>query len=137
MSNFTFFHSVFYAIYILKSFNPFPNKPWFLPVCNTSLLKTLQEKEKLLVTSNFSFSHSVFYPFGKLSAVLIKVKIVVCKLFQFRKVLNFVVWERVNRHISVVICSFFEFGTVSKLYIREWVKMFMIFVFDRILFWCH
>ena len=22
------------------------------------------EKEKLLVTSNFSFSHSVFYPFG-------------------------------------------------------------------------
>ena len=46
----------------LKSFNPFPNKPWFLPVCSTSLLKTLRKKEKLLVTSNFSFSHSVFYP---------------------------------------------------------------------------
>ena len=43
--------------------NPFPNKPWFLRVCCTSLLKTLWEKEKLLVTSNFSFSHSVFYPF--------------------------------------------------------------------------
>ena len=43
--------------------NPFPNKPWFLRVCSTSLLKTLWEKEKLLVTSNFSFSHSVFYPF--------------------------------------------------------------------------
>ena len=27
-------------------------------------LKTLWEKEKLLVTSNLSFSHSVFYPFG-------------------------------------------------------------------------
>ena len=27
-------------------------------------LKTLWEKEKLLVTSNFSFSHSVFYLFG-------------------------------------------------------------------------
>ena len=26
--------------------------------------KTLQNKEKLPVTSNFSFSHSVFYPFG-------------------------------------------------------------------------
>ena len=42
--------------------NPFPNKPWFLRVCSTSLLKTQWEKEKLLVTSNFSFSHSVFYP---------------------------------------------------------------------------
>ena len=35
--------------------NPFPNKPWFLRVCSTCLLKTLWEKEKLLVTSNFSF----------------------------------------------------------------------------------
>ena len=41
-------------------FNPFPNKPWFLRVCNKSLLNTLWGKEKLLVTSNFSFSHSVF-----------------------------------------------------------------------------
>ena len=32
-------------------------------VWETSLLKTIWEKEKLLVTSNFSFSHSVFYPF--------------------------------------------------------------------------
>ena len=43
--------------------NPFPNKPWILRVCSTSLLKTLWEKKKLLVTSNFSFSHSVFYQF--------------------------------------------------------------------------
>ena len=39
--------------------NPVPNKPWVLCVCSTSLLKTLWEKEKLVVTSNFSFSHSV------------------------------------------------------------------------------
>ena len=45
------------------TFNLFPNKPWFLRVCSKRLLKTLREKEKLLVTSNFSFSHSVFYPF--------------------------------------------------------------------------
>ena len=49
---------------MLDCLNPFPNKPWFLRVCSTSLLKSLREKEKLLVTSNFSFSHSVFYPFG-------------------------------------------------------------------------
>ena len=35
------------------------------------LLKTLWEKEKLLVSSNFSFSHSAFYPFGYLSAIFI------------------------------------------------------------------
>ena len=66
--------------------NPFPNKPWFLHVCSTSLLKTLWEKEKSLVTSNFSFSHSVFYPFRELSAIFTKFKIVLCKLFQFGRV---------------------------------------------------
>ena len=45
-----------------------------------NLPKTLWEKEKLLVTSNFSFSHSVFYPFGELFAIFISFKIVICKL---------------------------------------------------------
>ena len=52
-----------------------------------SLLKTLREKEKLLVTSNFSFSHSVFYPFGELnSAIFIISKVVVCKFFPYGRV---------------------------------------------------
>ena len=68
--------------------NLFPNKPWFLRVCSTSLLKTPREKEKLLVTSDFYFSHSVFYPFGQLSAILFKLKIVVCNFFQFGGVQN-------------------------------------------------
>ena len=50
--------------------HPFPNQSLFLLVCNTSLLESLREKEKLLVESNFSFSHGVFYPFGKLSRPL-------------------------------------------------------------------
>ena len=66
--------------------NLFPNKPWFLHVCSTSLLKTLWEKEKLLVTSNFSFSHSVFYLSEELSSIFIKSKIVICKLFPFGRV---------------------------------------------------
>ena len=53
------------------------NKPGFLRVCNKSfentvgkgLLKTQWEKEKLLVTSNFSFSHFVFYSCGDLSII--------------------------------------------------------------------
>ena len=42
--------------------NPFPNKSRFLRVCSTSLLKTLWEKEKLLITSNFSFFPQCFLP---------------------------------------------------------------------------
>ena len=64
----------------IMQFNPFPNKPWFLRACSKSLLKTLWEKEKLLVTSNFSFSRSVFSPFGEHSLIFIKFEIVVCKL---------------------------------------------------------
>ena len=43
-----------------KGFNPFPHNDTFWRPWETSLLKTLWEKEKLLFTSNFSFSHSVF-----------------------------------------------------------------------------
>ena len=83
---FVLFLKSFLYCFVDWTFNPFPNKPWFLCVCSTSLLKTLREKEKLLITSNFFFSHSVFYLFGKLSSIFIKYKIVVCKLFQFRRV---------------------------------------------------
>ena len=64
-------------------FHTFPKKPWFICVCSTTLLKTIWEKEKLLIMSNFYFSHSVYYSFGELSAVFIKYEIVVCKLSQF------------------------------------------------------
>ena len=46
--------------------------------------------------SNFSFSHSVFCRFGELSGIFIKFEFVVCKLFQFGRVLNFF-WERVEK----------------------------------------
>ena len=70
----------------INFFNPFPHKPRFLRVCSTTPLKTLWEKEKLLVMSNFSFSHSVFYPFGELPAIFIKFEFVVCRLFEFERV---------------------------------------------------
>ena len=72
--------------------------------------KTPWEKEKVLVTSNFSFSHSVFERL----------------VLQTRKKPG-LVWERVNSLISVVICSFFESGTVSRWCIREWVKADLLY----------
>ena len=73
-------------ITLLATFNPFPHNNTFWRPWETSLLKTLREKEKLLVTSNFSFSRSVFYLFGWMSSIFIKFEIVVCKLFQFGRV---------------------------------------------------
>ena len=89
-------------------FNPCPNKPWFLHVCSRTLLKTVWEKEKLLLTSNFSFSHHVFYPLGELSAILIKHKIVVCKMSWLGS-LKFVILERVNiaSVIHILYAGFF------------------------------
>ena len=93
--------------------NPFPNKPWFLCVCSKRLLKTLWVKEKLLIMSNFSFSHSVFYSFGKLSAIFIKIKIVVCKTYEFRslkichlgKGLKYMQFEILSKNNSILVSS--------------------------------
>ena len=54
------------ASWILKYqnfFNPYPRNDTFWHPWVKSLSKTVWEKEKLLVTSNFSFSHSVLYLF--------------------------------------------------------------------------
>ena len=78
----SFLYPIKYRNYHLSIIKPFPNKPWFLAVCSTSILKTPWEKEKLLLTNNFSFFLSV----GELSPILFKFKIVVCKHFEFRRV---------------------------------------------------
>ena len=62
-SNFTF-NLCWFNLFHMLCISPFLNKSWFLRVCRKSLLKTEWEKDKLLVTSNFSFSHSVFYLLG-------------------------------------------------------------------------
>ena len=63
--------------------NTFPNIPWFLGVCSTSLLKTPWKKEKLLVTSNFSFFHSVFYLFGEFLSFSLNSKLSSANSFSF------------------------------------------------------
>ena len=65
-----------------QTFNLFPDNPGFLHVYSTSLENTVRKGE-IARNEQFSFSQSVFSPFGELSAIFIKLKIVVCKLFQF------------------------------------------------------
>ena len=65
--------------------DPFPNKPVFTCLQYKSFENTLRKGE-IARTSNFSLSHSVFYPFEELSVVFDNSEIVVCKLFQFGRV---------------------------------------------------
>ena len=105
---------VFVFVYSLVSTNisPFPDSPWFLSVYWKSRLKTQSEKEKLLVTSNFSFYHSVFYRFRELSAIFIKFEFVVCKLFVVRQRVNQLAPDLVKMCMTVrfqmnsIICLF-------------------------------
>ena len=62
------------------------SSPAFYVFAEQVFWKHWGEKEKLLLTSNFYFSRSVFYLFGEFSAIFIKYEIAVCKLFQFGRV---------------------------------------------------
>ena len=75
----------------IQEFEPFSRNSGLFTLSQTSpcfyvsaiqVLKTLWEKEKLLSTSNFSFSQSVLYPFGEVSAIFSKSEIVICKHFE-------------------------------------------------------
>ena len=65
MSNFTFFHNVFYATCILRLFNHFPNKPLFLRVRRIGLLKTPREKGEIARDEQFLLFPQCFLPFRK------------------------------------------------------------------------
>ena len=84
-----------YVVYILIILILSQNKPFFLRVCSINLLKTLWEKEKMLLMNNITFSYSFFYPFGKFSTIFINLKIIVCSLLLWKSI-KFVVWERIN-----------------------------------------
>ena len=52
--------------------------------------------------SNSSFSHNVFYPLEELSDIFVKIRIVVCKLFQFGNVLEKAEYREKQKKISTL-----------------------------------
>ena len=68
------------------------------------------EKEKLLITNNLSFSHSLFYPFGALCAIFIEFEIIVYKLFQFRRVQNLLFGKGLTHYKLLDKSKFKTFG---------------------------
>ena len=55
-------------------------------------LKPLLEKEKMLISSIFSFSNNVFQPLKERNHHFRNIKFVICKCFQSGQGQNFVVW---------------------------------------------
>ena len=88
-----------------RSINPFQNKPWFLRVCSTSLVKTLWEKENLLVTSNipfptlFSIRLEYFLPFS------LNLKVSSANFLVWKSPKN-IVWERVKGCSRILFRTF-------------------------------
>ena len=76
---------------------PFPDKPWFLFVCSTKLLKTLWEKEKLLPTCNFSFFPQCFLPILRTFCHFDQIQNCCLQTLSVWKSLIFVIWKRVKR----------------------------------------
>ena len=106
----------------LSGIYSFPNKPWFLRVCDTNLLKTLWEKEKLLVTSNFCFSHIVSYLSKNFVPVSSNCRLQTLSVW---KSLKFVVWERVKMKICSLLTQTLNcFFLKSKLFfVRSMLHM--------------
>ena len=87
--SFSFEMSLFMGFYFssefLSTFIAFSDQ-WYKPfqhLWKRKLLKTLWEKEKMLVTSIFSFSHKVFYSSQHKFQFLSQIYFVVCKCFEF------------------------------------------------------
>ena len=65
-----------------------------------AFFKTLREKEKMLVTSIFSFFHNVFYSIKHRNYPLYYIYFTVCKCIQFGQGQIFVVWELVKKPLK-------------------------------------
>ena len=76
--------------------NSLPHNPNFYQPRERSILKTSWEKEKMLVTSIFSFSHNLFYPTKDRNRHFSNTAFVVCKCFQFGQSQNFVVFKSIS-----------------------------------------
>ena len=77
---------------------------------NDRILKTQWEKEKLLATSNFSFSHRVCYQFGGLSAIFIQSDLLSTNSFSMEESKKFLF----DKGLTIITCIHFLFFESSR-----------------------
>ena len=78
----------------LNDISPFLKKALVFMCLQYKSFENIVRKGEIAHNEQFLFSPNVFYPFGELSAISIKFKIV-CK-FSVLESLKFVVWEKVE-----------------------------------------
>ena len=87
-----------------KGVNPFPNKPWFLRVCKTSLLKKTKQKKKKTVgkgeisrNEQFLLFPQCLLSFWRTLCLFHRIENCVLHTHSVWKSLKFVMWERVKQ----------------------------------------
>ena len=100
----------------LKFINPFPNKPWFLRVCSTSLLKICgkrrncsHNKQFLLFPQCFLPFHKTFHHFHQLqNCHLQTLSVWESPKFVVWESPKFVVWERIKGRVENTVGKAFS-----------------------------
>ena len=113
MSNFSFSHTVFKRLELQTR----KNKCLF-----GKELNTLYDRMKLFATRNFALSNHVFYPFGELSVIFIKFKIVIFKLIQIGRVESLSFVKSLNSYQALLgTCTIFFLKRISRLWFKQWI----------------
>ena len=102
---FLFFYHIFQTVKAINSklltltehIIPFPNKLWFLRVCNRSLLKTLGKEE---INEQFLLFPECFLSILRAFCYFYEIRNCCLQTLSIRKSLEFVVWERVMEKSS-------------------------------------
>ena len=76
--------------------NPFPNKPWFLRVCNTSIFENTEGKGEIAHNEQFLLFPQCFLPVRRTFCHFHQVQNCRLQTLSVWKSLKFVVWERVK-----------------------------------------
>ena len=105
LRNFFFCHYVFIkpssaevleSIYIRERVKPFPVTDSVWRLCSRWILKTIWQKEKLLIISIFSFCHNMFNSILKLNIFIKRFPIFFSRWFKSHLLLVCFMWERVK-----------------------------------------
>ena len=80
-----------------NAIEPFNTPSRLFTAKKETFLKTLWEKEKMLGTSIFSFSHNVFCPYQNKFQIYSRIYFVVCKFFQFGPVSSLLCGKELTR----------------------------------------
>ena len=110
----------------MVSIIPFPNNPLFSLVCITNHVQKLWEREKLLILSNLSFSHSVFYPFGELSAIFYQIQNCLLQTLSVWKSLRFVIWKGIKKRNNESPMKLISFEPVKKRFYYSRISCFPV-----------